>query len=238
MLPCLILALLVLFWLPAQADDILTVKIGETEIKLSCPPGMVDMPKDDPTAKAIADLVPSDCQILRSCISSDALDATKAPDPSENIMNSRTFAMKDALMDIYSGDFIDFVDRVAIKASHSDLSSQYSGFDYVEAQKRLDQFQKDTGIGIQEASDVYSLGMVSRSDACVAYMEAQYVNLTFQGKTERVKCISVVAYVRLNKKVLIAVTSLNKPLILQDDIRTLKHTAENYQLALQFLNNL
>jgi len=191
MLRCLTLALLVLSWLPAQADDILTVKIGNTEIKLPCPPGMVDMPKDDPMTKAISDLVPSDCQLLRNCISSEALDATKAPAPSKDIMNSHTFAMKDALMDIYSGDFIDFVERVAIKASHGDLSPQYSGFDYVEAQKRLDQFQKDTGIGIQEDSDVYSLGMVSRSDACVAYMEAQYVNLTFQGKTQREKCVSV-----------------------------------------------
>jgi hypothetical protein len=234
---CLTLAWLALFWLPAQADDILTVKIGDTEIKLSCPPGMVDMPKDDPMVHAIGDLTPPDCLLLRSCISSDALDAAKAPDPSKDIMTSHTLAMKDALMDIDSGNFIDFVQRVAVKASHGVLLSQDSGFDFVETQKRLDQFQKDTGVGVQEEGDVYSLGMVSRSYACVAFMEAEYVTMTFEGKPQREKCVSVVAYVRLKKKVLIAVTSLTKALVLQDDIRTLKHTAEKYQIELQMLNN-
>ena len=229
--------LLVLLALPVRADDVLSVKIGDTDIKLSYPPGMVDMPKDDPMTKAIADLVPQDCTILRSCISSDALDATQAPDPSKDIMTSHTLAMKDALMDVYSGDFIDFVDRVAIKASHGDLSSQESAFDYVEAQIRLDKFQKDSGIAVREDSDVYSLGMVSRSAECVSYMEAEYVTMTFEGKSQREKCVSVVGYVRLKQKVLIAVTSLTKALILQDDLRTLKHAAEKYQVELQILNN-
>jgi len=237
MLRCLTLVLLVLFRLPTQADDILTVKIGGTDIKLSCPPGMVDMPKDDPTVKAVADLTPPDCLLLRACVSSDALDATKAPDPSEDIMTSRTFAMKDALMDIGSGNFIDFVQQQAVEATHGILLSQYSGFDFVETQKRLDDFQKDTGVGIQEDGDVYSLGIVSRSDACVAYMTAEYVNVTEKGKTQREKCVSVVAYVRLKQKVLLAITSLIKPVILHDDIRTLKHATEKYQLDLQFLNN-
>jgi hypothetical protein len=198
---------------------------------------MVDMPKDDPMVKAFADLTPPDCILLRSCVSSDALDPTNEPDPSKDIVTSRTFAMKDALMDIDSDNFIDFVERTAIKASHGVLYSQASGFDYVEMEKRLDQFQKDTGIGIKEDGDVYSLGMVSRSDACVAYMEAEYITVTFAGKTQRDECVSVVAYVHLRKKVLIAVTSLTKPTIFHDNMRALKHTAEKYQIALQILNN-
>ena len=220
-----------------EAANILPVKIGGTEIKLSCPPGMVDMPKDDPTVKAIGDLMPPDCLLLRSCVSSDALDIAKTPDPSKDIMTSHTFALKEALMDIDSGNFIDFVQRVAIKVSHGVLLSQNSPFDYVETEKRLDEFQKDTGVVIQQDSDIYSLGMVSRSDACVAFMSAEYVNMTFEGKTQRERCISVVAYVHLNKKVVIAVTSLTKPAILHEDMRTLKHTAEKYQIELQTLNN-
>jgi hypothetical protein len=230
--------LLALGGLTAFADDILTVKIGDTNVQLCCPVGMVDMPKDDPIVKALVDLVPPNCQLLRSCISSEALDTTKAPDPSQDIITSQTFAMTDALMDIDSGDFIDFVDRVSIKASHGDISSEMSGFDYVEVQKQLDQFQKDSGVGIRDDGDLYSLGMVSRSDACVSYMEAQYQTLTYQGQKERDKIVSVVGYLRLNKKVLIAVTSIRKPYISQADLRTLKHAAEKYQLALQFLNNL
>jgi hypothetical protein len=140
-------------------------------------------------------------------------------------------------MNIDSGTFIDFVQRQALEVTHGVLLSQDSGFDFVETQKRLDDFQKDTGIGMQDASDVYSLGMVSRSDACIAFMTAQYVNVTEKGKTQREKCISIYAYVRLKQKVVVIQTQMIKPLILHDDIRTLKHAAEKYQLDLQFLNN-
>jgi len=235
---CLILALLALSWLPTRADDNLPVKIGETEIILSCPPGMADMPKDDPATKALGDLAPPDCQILRSCVSSEALDTTKAPDPSQNIMITQTFSIKDAVMDIDSADFIDFVQRMANTASHGILVSKDSVFDYEETKKRLAQFQKDTGLGVQENEDVYSLGMVSRSDACVAYMEAGYVNVSTEGKTEREKCVSVVGYLLLKKKVVIAVTSLTKNSILPEDILALKQTAEKYQIKLQILNNM
>jgi hypothetical protein len=228
-----------------RADDTIpvvavsaSVKIGNTDIKLSMPPGMVEMPKDNPITKAVEDLVPADCVTLRNCISSDGLDLTQPPDPTKNIMTSATLAMKSALMDIDSGDFVDFVDRVAVEASHGDLRSKDSAFDYVESQSRLDKFQQDTGIGVQDDSDVYSLGMVSRSYGCVSYMEAQYVNATFQGKTERLKCVSVVAYLRLQKKVVITVTSLTKLLILHDDLRKLKEAAEKYQMDLQILNNM
>ena len=219
------------------AEDTLTVKIGASDIKLYCPSGMVDMPKDDPLVKALGDLTPPDCVLLRSCVSSEALDTTKPLDPDADILNSQTYSMTDATMDVDSGNFIDFVAEVANHAAHGVLVSQYSGFDYDDAQKRLDQFAKDTGVGVKQDGDVYSLGMVSRSVACVSYMEAQYLNVTFQGKAQRVQCVSVVGYVRLNKKVVVVVTSLTKPTILQDDLRTLKHAAEKYQVDLQFLNN-
>jgi hypothetical protein len=234
---CLVLALLVLLGSLARADTNVTARIGATDIKLSTPAGMVDMPNDDITAKAMADLTPPDSVLLHAFVSSEAVDTTKPSDPDANIMTTHIYALKDAPMDIDSGFFIDFVAKVANDATHSVLVSQYSGFDYDDAQKRLDQFAKDTGVGIKQDGDVYSLGMVSRSDACVSYMEAQYLTVTEKGKTERVQCVSVVGYLRLNQKAVVVITSMTKPTILQDDLRTLKHAAERYQLDLQILNN-
>lgn len=233
----LILALVGIAWIPLRADDTQAVKIADTEIKLSLPTGMLDMPKDDPMTKAAQALVPPNCISLRDCVTAAALDQTKPEDPSDDLMSIHVFALKDTPQDIDSGIFIDFVEDVVRKAMHGVLESKDSSFDYDETQKRLDKFQKDTGVTLQADSDYYSLGMVSRSVACVSYMTAQYVNATYQGKTERLKCVSVVAYIRLRKKVVIAVTSLNKNTILQDELRTLKHTAEHYQCDLQLLNN-
>ncbi len=90
--------------------------------------------------------------------------------------------------------------QVAFRALHGILISENSGFDYVESQARLEKFQKDTGVGVQDAGNLYSLGMVSRSDACVAFMTAEYINVTENGKAERKRCVSVIGYVRLKKK--------------------------------------
>ncbi len=91
--------------LPGWADDVVTVKVGDADIKLCCPPGMVEIPKDDPNVKAIADLTPPNCQSLRCSVTAAALDTTKAPDPDADIMFSQTVAMKDVLMDVDSGSF-------------------------------------------------------------------------------------------------------------------------------------
>ena len=223
--------------LPLRADDTQVVKIADTEIKLPLPAGMLDMPKDDPLVKAAQALVPANCVSLRDCVTAAALDRTKPEDPEEDVMSVHVFALKDTPQDIDSGIFIEFVEDVARKAMHGVIESKDSPFDYDEVQKRLDKFQKDTGVTLQADSDYYSLGMVSRSVACVSHMTAQYVNMTYQEKTERVKCVSVVAYIRLRKKLVIVVTSLNKNTILQDELRLLKHTAEHYQCDLQLLDN-
>jgi len=237
MLRYLVFAALALVCLPSRADDTRVVQIGTTNIKLSLPADMVDIPANDPMAKAAQNLVPPDCIPLRDCISAFALDPTKPDDPSQDVMSSHVYALKDAPMDIDSGIFIDFVEDAARKAMHGVLESKEDPFDYEAVQQRLDKFKEATGVNIQIDSDVYSLGMVSRSVACVSYMDAQYVNMTYKGKTERVKCVSVVAYIRLQKKVVVVVTCLNKNTILQDELRLLKHTAEHYQCDLQLLNN-
>lgn len=233
----LIPVLVALGWIPLWADDTQVVKIADTEIKLTLPSGMLDLPKDDPLVKAARGLVPPDCIPLRDCVTAAALDPTKPEDPADDMMSVHVFALKDTPQDIDSGIFIEFVEDVARKAMHGVIESKDSPFDYDETQKRLDKFQTDTGIGLQADSDVYSLGMVSRSVACVSHMTAQYVNVTYKGKSERLKFVSVVAYIRLRKKIVIVVTCLNKNTILQDELRLLKHTAEHYQCDLQLLNN-
>jgi hypothetical protein len=230
-------AALALASLPTWADDTKVVQIGTTNIKLSLPKDMLDIPSDDPMAKAAQNLVPPDCIPLRDCISAFALDPTKPDDPSQDVMSSHVYALKDAPMDIDSGIFIDFVEDTARKAMHGVFESKDVAFDYDAMQQRLDKFKEATGVNLQIDSDVYSLGMVSRSVACVSYMNAQYVNETYKGKTVRVKCVSVVAYIRLQKKVVVVATCLNKNTILQDELRTLKHAAEHYQCDLQLLNN-
>jgi hypothetical protein len=79
--------------------------------------------------------------------------------------------------------------------------------------------------------------MVSRSYACVSYMEAQYVNMTADGKTVRRKNVSIIAYLLLKKKVVLVITSLTKDTVLHDDLGILMEAAEKYQLDLQVLNN-
>ena len=153
MLRYLIFAAFAIVCLPLRADDTQVVKIADTEIKLSLPTGMLDMPKDDPLVKAAQALVPPNCVSLRDCVTASDLDRTKPEDPSEDIMSVHVFALKDTPQDIDSGIFIDFVENVVRKAMHGVLESKDSPFDYDETQKRLDKFQKDTGIGFQADSD-------------------------------------------------------------------------------------
>lgn len=226
-----------------KAGPIFTVKVGGTDIKLSNPQDMVEVAKDDPLNKVIKDLMPSDCLLLRSCISSEAYDPVKAQDAETNpmtavnIMTSQTYALKEVQMDITFGNFIDCVQQISAWVSHGILWSKDSSFDYVETQKRLAQFQKDTGARVKEDTDLFSLGLVSRSDACVAFMTAQYINVTEEGKTKRIQCVSDEAFILLNKKVVLVETSLNKNVVYPEDILALKKAAEKYQIALQILNN-
>ena len=238
-MPCLLICLsaFTLFCLQARAGSILTVNVGGADIKLPCPAGMVDVPKDDPLQKAAADLAPPGSILLRFSISSDALDNTKPPDHSKNILKSRIFALKDTLQDIDDSNFVDFVQREALQASHGVLLSQDSSFDYVETQKQLDAFQKDSGIHEQNDSSLYSLGIISHSDDCVAYLEAQYIIANFDGKDQRLECLDVVAYLHLKNKVVVAVTSLIKNTVFHEDILTLKHAAEKYQNEVREINN-
>lgn len=222
---------------PVVKDVPIVVKVGGTEIKLPLPADMADMPKDDPMINAAKKLVPSDCIALRDCLSYGAIDPEKTDDPGDDFMTIHVYAMKDLDTDIDAGTFIDAVEQIARKATHGVIEPKDGFFDYDETQKKLDAFKEETGVELKADSDVYSLGMVSRSVACVSYMDAQYMNVTYKGKTERLKCVSVEAYIRLKKKILIVVTSLNKNTILQGELRLLKHTAEHYQLDLQILNN-
>jgi hypothetical protein len=195
---------------------------------------MVDVPPDD--AKVVNDLTPDDCELLRACIEADVLDRTK-PRTSANQMEARVFSMKDAQQDIYSGDFIDFVGRVSNDALHGVLRSANSFFDFEETQKRLDAFQKDTGIAMQPDGALYSLGMVSRSGGCVSFMTAEYVTVVEDGKPVREKCMAVEGYLLLNKKAVLVLTLLQGPNILSSDILPLKHAAEKFQIALQEIND-
>jgi hypothetical protein len=221
----------------AHGNEPLVVKIGTTDIKIPIPAGMVDMPKDPETTKALADLTPPDELLLRACIDADAVDPTEPQDPSADTMHAFVYALKDVQQDIYSGDFIEFVGKVADTAVHSVLESENSYFDFEESQKRLDQFEKDTGITMQADGALYSLGMVSRSGGCVSFMTAQYVTVTTGGKPQREKCITVEGYLLLSNKIVVVLTTLTGPAILHGDLLTLKHAAEKYQIALQQVNN-
>ncbi len=218
-----------------EAGHVLVVKVGGTDIQLPEPPGLVELPANHPMVKVAKDLTPLNCTLLRSSISAVALGDF---DDSTPIAFEQTLALTDATMDIDSGQFIDFVEDAARRSSHGVLESQDTPIDYVETQKRFDAFQKDTGVAVKEAGNLYSLGLMSRSDACVTYMTARDFNLTYKGKTERNECMSIIAYLRLRKKVVIAVTSMTKPLFFHDDLKTLKDAAERYQLSLQVLNNM
>ena len=229
------LFLVMMLILPARADDLLTVKIANADIKIPLPAGMVDYPPED--AKSVNDLTPTDCELLRACIEADVLAPSKPHDPSASRMEACVYALKDHPEDIYSGDFIDFVDRVAHDAIHSVLQAANSSFDYEEMQKRLDAFQKDTGVAMQPDGALYSLGMVSRSGGCVSFMMAHYVTVVRDGKPVREKCLTVQGYLLLNKKVVLVLTSLQGPTILDTDILPLKHAAEKFQIALQVLND-
>jgi hypothetical protein len=235
MLRFLLVAFAVLLAMPAHAGEPLTVKIANADIKIPLPAGMTDWPTED--IKAVTDMTPTDCVLLRACIEADLLDRTKPHDPSGNQMESCIYYFKDHPEDIYSGDFIDFVGTVASDAAHSVLRSANSYFDFEEMQKRLDAFQKDTGIAMQPDGALYSLGMVSRSGGCVSFMTAHYVTVVEDGKPVREKCLTVEGYLLLNNKVVIVLTSLQGPTILNTDILPLKHAAEKFQIALQVLNN-
>ena len=226
--------LAVLLMQPARADQLLTVKIANADIKIPLPSGMVDVPPEQ--AKVVNDLTPDDCELLRACIGADVIDRTKPRAPSANQMEARVYSLKDVHEDIYSGDFIDFVGHVAHDAIHSVLLSANSSFDYEETQKRLDAFQKDTGIAMQPDGALYSLGMVSRSGGCVSFMTAQYVTVIEDGKPVREKCLTVEGYLLLNNKVVLVLTMLQGPTLLRSDILPLKHAAEKFQIALQVLN--
>ena len=228
--------LAVLLMLPARADEPLVVKIANADIKIPLPAGMVDMPKDPETTKALADLTPPDQVLLRACIEAAAVDPTKPQDPSANIMHADVFELKEVQQDIYSGDFIDLVGKIADTAVHGVLESANSSFDFEETQKRLADFQKDTGIAMQPDGALYSLGMVSRSGGCVSFMTAQYVTVVVAGKPQREKCLTVQGYLLLNNKLVLVLTSLQGPTLLRSDILPLKHAAEKFQIALQVLN--
>jgi len=228
------LFLAVLLTLPARADEPLAVKIANTEIKIPLPAGMVDVPPED--AKEVNDLTPTDCELLRACVEADALDRTKPHDPTANFMDACVYSLKDVHEDVYSGDFIDFVGRVSNDAVHGVLRSATSSFDFEETQKRLDAFQKDTGIAMQPDGALYSLGMVSRSGGCVSFMTAHYVTVVQDGKSTREKCLTVEGYLLLNNKVVVVLTTLQGPTLLNSDILPLKHAAEKFQIALQEIN--
>jgi hypothetical protein len=231
-MPRLFLAILVvLLGLPGRGDDTTTATIGNTAIKIPLPAGMVDVPAFE--AKAFADMTPTGCVLLRGCIEASAVDRTKPHDPNANVMYSGIYSLKDTTQDIYSGDFIDFVGRVSDDAVHGVLQSANSSFDFEEMQKRLADFQKDTGVAMQPDGALYSLGMVSRSGGCVSFMTAHYVTVTEAGKPERDKCLTVQGYLLLNNKVMLVLTSLMGPAIFNTDILPLKHAAEKFQIALQ-----
>jgi hypothetical protein len=235
-MPRLLLPVLIVFLIaPCRGDDTIVVKIGNTGIKIPLPVGMADMPKDD---KGLADLTPPDQVLLRACVQADLLDPTKPHDPLANQMHAYVFAFKDVPQDIYSGDFIEFVEKVADTAAHGMLESENSSFDFEETKNRLDAFQKDTGITMQPDGAFYSLGMVSRSGGCVSFMTAQYVTVTEEGKSHREKCLTVEGYLLLNNKLVLTLTTLIGPTVFSNDILPLKHAAEHFQIALQQMNDL
>jgi hypothetical protein len=230
-LPVVFAALLAL---PAHAGEPLIVKIANADIKIPLPTGMIDVPEWH--AKAVNDLTPTGCELLRACAETARFDNMKPHDPSANWMEARVFSLKNEQANIYSGDFIDFVDRVSNHAMHSLLRAPNSSFDYEETQKRLAAFQSDTGIAMQPDGALYSLGMVSRSGGCVSYMHAHYVTVVHDGNPVREKCLTVQGYLLLNNKVVLVLTMLQGPNILDSDILPLKHAAEKFQIALQVLN--
>jgi hypothetical protein len=233
----LLLALISLLTATAHGDDTIDAKIADTTIKIPLPAGMADLPKDAETTKELADLTPQDKALLRACVQADLLDPTKPQDPAANQTHAYVFAFKDHPEDIYSGDFIEFVEKVSDKAAHGMLQSENSSFDFEETKNRLDSFQKDSGIAMQPDGAFYSLGMVSRSGGCVSFMTAQYITVSEGGKSHREKCLSVQAYLLLNKKLVLTLTTIMGPTVFSDEILPLKHAAEKFQIALQQLND-
>jgi hypothetical protein len=231
-----ILAMLMAF--PLLADDTLVSQIANTSIKIPIPAGMVEAPNDPETAKVLADITPTGCVLLRAFLEDKVVHPTKTPGSSDNSMQIGVFALKDVPQDIYSGDFIDLVEKVSETAAHGMLESPNSSFDFEETKNRLDAFQKDTGIALQPDGALYSLGMVSRSGGCVSFMHAQYLTVVEDGKSQRDKCVTVEGYLLLNSKLVCVLTSLMGPTVFSSDILPLKHAAEKFQIALQELNDL
>jgi hypothetical protein len=151
-------------------------------------------------------------------------------------MNAYVYALKDVQQDIYSGNFLELVDKIANSAVPGVLKSANSSFDFEETKKRLDAFEKDTGVAMQPDGALYSLGVVSRSGGCVSFMTAQYVTVNVGGKPRREKCLTVEGYLLLNSKLVLTETTLMGPTVFSNDIRPLKHAAEYFQIALQELN--
>ena len=221
-----------------EAAKAVTVRVGDREIKVSDPPGMLELPKDDPLFSIVNELTPPEGILLHICVSAEALDHSKEWDPATPIITSRVVAIKDQQMDVEMGYFIDFVGQVSTRVSKGVLVTKDEILDDTELQKQLDHFQKDTGVTLQADSDIYSLGMFSRSFACVSYITAQNLNATYKGKTKKLRNVSIEAYVLLKKKVVIAETSITEEEIKPEDVVALKDAGEKFQIGLQVVNNL
>jgi hypothetical protein len=228
--------LFIMLTVVVRADDVTSVKVGETEIKLPNPPGMVQLPENSSLEASFNAMTPPNCTVLKKSVPAEVLAHVNSPLPGA-VTVSEILSKNDSAQMTFDADaFTHFEAQVTKKFPQGMALNDADSPHYEEIKKRVAQLEKDTGVSTNHEGGIVSQGVISKHPDNISVLMTRSYNLHASDHDEAQQVYVVISYIHVKDKLLMAVTVMSNDRLGPEDLDTLKDTVEKYEATLAQVN--
>ncbi len=216
----------------AKADDIKSVKVGEIEIKIPNPPGMVELPANDPYQAMFKVMIPPGSTALKENVTPEMLQNRDQVTSTPAFM-AATIAPAVALTQNEDDSaFESLVQKVKQKFSDGTTIVDADAPHYEEIKKKIAVAMQKTGETVTAKQGTESFGPISKGNEYISLLFTRRYTIRPKDTDIPQQSYMTMTYLHVNQKLIIVMIVRSNDTLGDKDLDILKSTTEQYVSSL------
>jgi hypothetical protein len=210
------------------ADDATSVKVGETEIRLPNPPGMVELPKGDAYQPMFDVMIPPGSAALKESLTAEMLqDRDKVS--SEPAFMAATIAPAVAITrNEDDAAFQKLVQKLEQKYSNGTTLNDSDAPHYADIKKKIAEASQKYGESVTANQGASCLGPISKGKDFISLLFTRNYTIHPKDKDIAQQCYLTLTYLHVKQKLLLIMIVRSNATLADKDLETVKDTTEKY----------
>jgi len=219
-----------------RADDVTSAKVGETEIKLSTPPGMVELPKNDPYQPMFDVMIPPGSTALKESLVAGMLQDRDKVSSQPAFMSVTIAPAAGKSQDEDGTAFQQLVQKVEQKFSDGTAINDTDAPHYAELKKKIAEASQKAGESVSANQGASCLGPISKGEEYISLLFTRNYTIHPKDKDVPQQSYFTMTYVHTKQKLLVVMILRSNDSLNDEDLDILKDTTEKYVGSILDLN--